>query len=70
MQESLEQAGAEEQEKDKLYFEYLTLRNTASPNVVEAAAEYLGTFPKKQEDAEKMKLYLQNYSKLIKEITE
>jgi len=70
MQESLEQAGAEEQEKDKLYFDYLNLRNTASPNAAQAAAEYLGTFPKKQEDAEKMKLYLQNYSKLIKEITE
>lgn len=68
IQEALERPDAIDSEKEKLYLEFLRGTATTDPAALMAAEAYLGGFPGKQEDLEKMRLYVNDFTRLCQQI--
>jgi SpoVK/Ycf46/Vps4 family AAA+-type ATPase len=64
MQQSLERCDELDEEKEQLYLGILDVSSRVSSDAVIAAQQYLGTFPSKRDDAERMRLYLNDFTRL------
>ncbi len=70
IQEALERPDSTDSEKEKLYLEYLEKSGNVPTEVLMAVEGYLGAFPRKSEDLEKMRLYLNDFHRLSQHIQE
>ncbi len=67
-QEALERPDATDTEKEVVYMRYLDAMAKTEPATLMAAEAYLGAFPGKQEDLEKMRLYVNDFERLCRHI--
>jgi SpoVK/Ycf46/Vps4 family AAA+-type ATPase len=67
-QEELERPDATDTEKEVVYMRYLEAMAKTEPATLMAAEAYLGAFPGKQEDLEKMRLYANDFERLCRHI--
>lgn len=67
-QQNLEQPDAVDAEKVDLYLQYLQATARVDPTVRMAAEAYLGGFPRKDQEAEKMRLYLKDFERLAERL--
>jgi hypothetical protein len=68
VQQSLERADDIDDEKEYLYFQILEASNRYDASAVISAQQYLGPFPKKTDDAERMRLYLNDLTRLCERL--
>ena len=66
--ESLERVDADDQRKETIYLDHLAHARTLAPDVRFEVERYLGLFPDKGADAEKMKLYAADFARLAASI--
>ena len=64
VQQSLERADDLDDEKEQLYLKVLEASNRFDSSTVIGAQQYLGAFPKKTDDAERMRLYYYDFMRL------
>lgn len=64
MQQSLERADDLDEEKEQLYLNILNASARYEPALTYAAQQYLGPMPGKSEDAERMRLYLNDFTRM------
>jgi hypothetical protein len=62
--ESLERPVADDARREQYYAEYLTLARSAGPEVRSEVERFLGSFPDKTADPERMKIYLADFRRL------
>jgi SpoVK/Ycf46/Vps4 family AAA+-type ATPase len=64
VQQSLERNDDLDDEKEQLYLRLLDASSRYSSDAVIAAQQFLGVFPKKADDTERMRLYLNDFTRL------
>lgn len=67
--ESLEKPDRDEEEKEGYFFEYAKLSREVSPSILMDVERFLGSFPEKSSDSERMKLYLKDFRRLANRMT-
>jgi len=68
VQEMLERGDDIDDQKEQLYLQFLQRSSAVDPTVAFHASQYLGQFPPKTEDPEKMRLYLNDFDRLAKRL--
>lgn len=68
IQEALERPDSTDAEKEQLYLRYLDATNKTDPAVLMAVEGYIGAFPRKHEDLENMRLYLNDFDRLCRHV--
>lgn len=66
--ESLEKPDIEDDQKEKLYMQYLQTAGKLPPEILFQVERFLGAFPDKTHDCERMKIYLNDFSRLAKRL--
>ncbi|MBX7245371.1 MAG: AAA family ATPase [Candidatus Sumerlaeaceae bacterium] len=66
--ESLERVSSDDDGKEAMYLDYIRRARDVPESVRYEAERYLGGFPEKSADAEKMKIYLKDFSRLAEKI--
>lgn len=66
VQEMLERGDDVDDQKELLYVQYLRASSTVDPALAYSVSQYLGPFPRKNEDPEKMRLYLNDFQRLTR----
>jgi hypothetical protein len=66
--ESLEKPDSADEEKERLYLGYLETASKMPAQVQMAVERFIGPFPDKSADAEKMRIYLNDYARLAQRI--
>ena len=66
--ESLEKCDSADEEKERLYISHLETTRKLAPDIQIAVERFMGAFPDKSADAEKMRIYLNDYGRLAKRI--
>lgn len=68
IQEALERPDSTDAEKERLYLQYLEKATQVSAPVLMAVQGYLGQFPRKAEDIEKMRLYINDFQRMTNQL--
>lgn len=68
LQQNLEQPDAVDEEKEGLYLEYLDLVRQMSAETAMTVEQFLGSFPRKADDPEQMRMYLKDFKRVAAKV--